>query len=306
MGMLNNAVFVRLLDKRIDKLAVGGYESLPDIVDDFYNVDKSTKAWLEYYSVGDVPNPVAFNGQRIYQSVDPGYHVRLNPLEYAGGIIIQRRLIDTEQYGVIDGWARGLGEAVKRLRNLHAHQPFLYMDTVGTDFMVNEEGVALCSNSHTTKSNVSTANGFDNLSTLPFNAVNLEAVRLQAARFRTSIGERYQSNFDTIVHPSGLNEEVWEVIKSEGKVDTMLNNANYQRGRWKEIELPLWDDYDTNNWAIVDSRRMKSDGLVWNDNVKPEFNNIKDFDTEARKYGSYAVWGWAWVNWRWICGCVVG
>jgi len=171
--------------------------------------------------------------------------------------------------------------------------------------MSTDESKALCSNTHTTKaSGVSTSTGFDNLSTLPFNAVNLEAVRIQSLGLKDDIGERMSTNFDTIIHGSNTAEAVWEVIKSEGKVDEMTNNANFQRGRWKSVEIPLLDDYDTNDWFIVDSSLMKQH-LIWQDGVPLEFNSTTDFDTLMRKYADYFVVGWGWTDWRFIIGCSV-
>ena len=302
---LTDRQFVRLLDKRLKKVYMNTYEGLPLIIDQFYNRVADKSAWLEYFGVGDVPDPELFNGTIQYQGVAPGYHTKIEPLEYAGGIIIERRLLDTDQYNVIDGRAAGLAEAANRKMNKLAHEPFIYHDSSAFTFMTPEEGVALCSDSHTTKaSGVSTSSGFDNLSTVAFNAVNLETIRIQGVQLRSNIGERISTNFDTIVHPTGLAEAVWEVIKSEGKVDEMTNNANFQRGRWKAIELPYLDDFDTNDWFIVDSAAMKK-ALIWQDGVPLEFNSTTDFDTMMRKYADYFVCGWGFTDWRWIIGCSV-
>ena len=303
---LTDKAFVRLLDDRLEKCFTGGYEEIADVRGSFFDVVTGKKAWLEYTEVSDVGDPEEFAGLRSYQDVYPGYWYKIEPKEYAGGIMIQRRLIDTDRYDVIEERANGLGVAMKRLQNKHAHHPFIYMDSTAHDFMITEEGVALCSNSHTTKSSASTSTGFDNLVTLPFNPTNLEAARIQALQFKTPTGELYEGEFDGIVHPLNLSQEVWEVQKSEGKVGEMLNDANFQRSlAWKNYELKLWDAYDTNNWAIIDTMRMKKRGLVWYDSIKPEFGSTTDFDTMIRKYGSYGVWGWGWIDWRWICGAVV-
>jgi hypothetical protein len=171
--------------------------------------------------------------------------------------------------------------------------------------METDEGVALCSDSHTTKaSGVSTSSGFDNLSTVAFNAVNLETLRIQSLGFKNDIGERIVTNFDTIIHGSNLTEAVWEVTHSKGKYDEITNNENFHQGRWKSIELPLLDDYDTNDWFIADSSKMK-ESLIWQDGVPLEFNSTTDFDTLMRKYADYFVCGWGWVDWRWILGSSV-
>lgn len=302
---LTDKQFVRLLDKRLTDVFTEEYDGLPMVIDKLYKRMPSKKAWEEFMSVSGVSDPEAFNGVIQYQSAYPGYTCKITPTEYAGGITIQRRLLDTDQYDVIEGMAKGLGEAANRKMNKIAHEPFIYFDSAAFNYLYSEEGVALCSNSHTTKvPNVSTSTGFDNLSTLPFDADNLEALRIQSKGFKSDIGERIGTNFDTIIHGTNLSAQVWEVLNSEGKTGDNLNNANFQKGRWKSIELPLLDDYDTNDWFIVDSRRMK-EALMWIDAVKTEFMSTTDFDTLIRKYASYFVVGWGFRDWRWVIGSSV-
>lgn len=302
---LTDRQFIRLLDKRLDKVFYDEYDLLPDIKDMFFSTVKDSSAWKEFYQIGDIPDPEEFHGQINYQGISPGYWSKITPKEYAGGIVIQRMLVDTDQYDVIESRAKGLGRAAKRKRNKLAHEPFYYHDSTAFTFMDNEEGVALCSNSHTTKSGTSTSSGFDNLSTLPFDATNLEAVRIQMRQFRDDISERIDMNPDTIVYPMNLGEEVYEVVNSQGKVDEVTNNVNpQQRFRWKTIELPYLDDDDENDWFLIDSSKMK-DYLMWVDATPLEFGNTEDFDTFMRKYRSYFRAGWGWTNWRWIVGSSV-
>jgi hypothetical protein len=302
---LTDKQFVRLLDDRLTKVYKDRYKGLPLIVDKFFDRKRSKKAWEEYFSVGSVPDPELFNGIIQYQGVAPGYHTKITPLEYAGGITIQRRLIDTDRYDVIEGMSKGLATAANRKMNKIAHQVFQNFDSTAFDFMTSEEGVALCSNSHTTKApDVPTASGFDNLATLAFDAANLETIRLQSKGFRDDIGERIETNFDTIIHPTSLSADVWEVLNSPGKTGDNLNNRNFQQGKWKSIELPMLDDTDTNDWFIVDSSAMK-DALIWLDSVPLEFNSTTDFDTQMRKYADYFVVGWGFTDWRWVIGSSV-
>jgi len=297
---LSDKTFVRLLDDRLTKVFDDERQKgLPNIIDSTYNRMASSKAWDEFYSIGGVPDPVAFNGTRVYQGVSPGYWTKIEPAEYAGGIQIERRLLDTDRYDIIEGRAKGLAKAANRKQNKLAHEPFIYATSSAFTFMTSEEGVALASDSHTTKAGTSTSSGFDNLATLPFNAVNLETLRIQSKGIKDSISERMDTNFDTIIHGSNQQESVWEVINSQGKVDEMTNNANFQARKWKQMYLPLLDDYDTNDWGIADSSLMK-EMLVWIDSVPLEFESTTDFDTLVRKYGSYFVIGWGWTDWRWV------
>jgi hypothetical protein len=302
---LTDKQFVRLLDDRLTKVFVDRYKGFPLVRDKFFSVKQSKKAWEEYFSVGSVPDPEPFNGIIQYQGIAPGYHTKITPAEYAGGITIQRRLLDTDRYDIIEGRSAGLAVAANRKMNKIAHEVFTNFDSTAFDFVDSEEGVALCSNSHTTKApNISTSSGFDNLSTLAFDEANLETLRIQSKGFRDDIGERIETNFDTIIHGTNLAAEVWNVINSTGKTGDNLNDLNFQKGRWKSIELPLLDDYDTNDYFIVDSAAMK-EALIWIDSIPVEFESTTDFDTMMRKYRSYFVCGWGFTDWRWIIGSSV-
>lgn len=305
MNPLLSRQFVRLLDNRLKKVYVDKFKGLPLIIDKLFSTITDEQAWVEYFGVGSIADPEAFNGTTIYQGISPGYHTKIEPTEYAGGFIVERKLLDDDQYRVIEGRTKGLATAANRKMNKIAHEPFRYADSAAFTFMTSEEGVALCSDSHLTKApDVSTTTGFDNYATLPFDAVNLEALRLQGLGLRDDIGERIETNFDTIVHPSNLSADVWEVLNSQGKVDTDYNNENFQKGRWKSIELPYLDDWDTNNWFIIDSSMMK-EYLIWFNRIPVEFDSTTDFDTKMRKYADYFRVGWGFTDWRWIIGSFV-
>jgi hypothetical protein len=293
---------VRLLDANITKFFWDTYKGLPLIIDKIYDRQKKPNdAWVEFQNVGNLADPMPFNGFIQYQNFNMGYHTKIVPNFYAGGFILEREIMRTDKSGIVKKLPKKLGEAANRKQNKIAHEPFIYPDSATFTFQTSEEGVALCSNSHTTKApDVSTSVGFDNLSTLAFDAANLEALRIQTLSFRDDIGEQIGTNFDTIIYPSALAEAVWEVTQSPGKTDTANNNLNFQKGRWKTLELPYLDNYSTTGWGIVDSSLMK-DCLAWIDFVPLEFNTPPlDYDHMMRKYQDYFACAWGFNDWRWI------
>ncbi|HHT9145864.1 MAG TPA: hypothetical protein ACFYD4_09330, partial [Candidatus Wunengus sp. YC61] len=179
---------------------------------------------------------------------------------------------------------------------------FIYPDSSSFTFMTSEEGVALASNSHTTKAaDISTSSGFDNLATYAFDAANLEALRIQSLGLRDDIGNRISTNFDTIVYGSNLSADVWEVINSQAKMgQDNSGTGNFQRGRWKTLELPMLDDYSATGWGIIDSKAMQN-SLMWVDAAPLEFNTPPlDYDHQTRKYQIYFRCAWGFTDWRWI------
>ena len=297
-----SAQAVKLLDKNITKYYWDRYTGLPMIIDKIYDRMKSKKAWEEFQGVGSLPDPQPFNGVIQMQNFSMQYHTKIVPLEYAGGFILERRLIDTDQSGIVKKLPQQLAVAANRKMNKIAHEPFIYPDSAAFTFQTSEEGVALASNSHLTKAaDVSTSSGFDNLATYGFDPANLEALRLQGMGFRDDIGERITPNFDTIVHGSTLAGSVDEAINSTSKISQDNPGVkNIQKGRWTSLELPMLDDYSTTGWGIIDSNAMK-DALIWVDAVPLEFNTPPlDYDHMMRKYQDYFVCAWGFTDWRWI------
>ena len=306
---LTSASFIRLMDDRLTKLFTKTFSEYPNVIPEIgYTVIKDKKLWTEYFGIGAVPDPQLFNGTIQFQSVYPTYHYRVETKEYAGGIVCERKFLEGQRYEKIDGDTIGLAEAATRKRNKLAVEPFAYADSSAFTFVQSEEGVAWASNSHTTKAvGVSTSTGFDNLATLPFNAVNLEVLRLQHVRLKNDIGELIDINPDTIIHGPGLDEAVWQVRTAEGDVDSDLNNQNFQRGKWKTLRLPQLDAYfsgDCKSWGIADSRLLKK-FLIWHDFIPIEFEAWNDPSTKMRQYSDYFSCGNGPIGWQGIVWSVV-
>ncbi|HHT9146680.1 MAG TPA: hypothetical protein ACFYD4_13575, partial [Candidatus Wunengus sp. YC61] len=148
---LTSAQAVKLFDKNISKFFWDEFKGLDLIIDKVFNRIKSKRAWEEFQSVGSLPDPQLFNGVIQAQNISMGYHTKITPLEYAGMLIIERLLIDTDQSGIVKQLPKGQAVAANRKMNKIAHEPFIYPDSASFTFMTSEEGVALASNSHTTK-----------------------------------------------------------------------------------------------------------------------------------------------------------
>ena len=219
-----------------------------------------------FSSVGTYGTIPFFNGTVTYADLAQGYDSVITPLELAGGMQIERRLMDTDQHNVIDSRPKSLGEGMNRTRQIEAARFFNQMFSVDTRYNSHSEGVALCSNSHTTTSNASTASGFDNLNTGSLNYVNIATNRIQMRGFRGDQAERISIMPDLIVIPPDLYAEAYENIGSPGKPDTANRAESVHFGQYKVIE---WE-YLTSarNWAMVDSSFMKSpNGNIWIDGV---------------------------------------
>lgn len=292
--------FPDVLDPRFQRIATEEYRQLPDMIPEIYDLvphnGRNNMMWSE---IGTLPDFEEFAGSIEYKSQAQGFDVTAEFVEWALGVQIERKLVDDDQYPALDRRPEALAAAAQRTRQKHAARMFNRAFTVNSDFYTHSEGVALCSDSHTTNTEASTATGFDNLGTASMSAVAVQAARVQMRGFRGDQGERITVMPDELVYPPNLEETAFEIISSSGKVDTALNNRNIHLGRYRGID---WEYLtDDNNWFVMDSfARRRS--LKWVDRIPIEFAMVEDFDSLIAKFRGYMRYAYAWLDWRFIMG----
>jgi hypothetical protein len=257
---------------------------------------------MTWSNVGTLTDWDEFTGTIPYTSIAQGYDVTMTPVEFAKGMQVDRKLYDDDQYHIMDQKPKGMAEALHRTRQKHGARLFNNAFGVDTLFYSHSEGVALCSNSHTTTSGASTASGFDNLTTASLTATAVFAKRLQMVGFRGDTAERIEIQPDELWYPPDLSEAAFEIINSAGKVDTANNNRNFHQGRYKPYEWRYLTD--TNNWFMCDGT-MRRASAFWSDRVASEYAMVEDFDTLVAKWRGYCRYGNTYIDWRWIDGASV-
>lgn len=298
-----SAGFGDLLDPRFQKIFREEKEQLPSMLTEFYTViptnGRNNMTWSE---VGTASDWDAFTGTVNYASLNQGYDVTMTPVEFAKGIQVERKLFDDDQYHIMDQRPQALANAYSRTREVHAARTLVNAFSVDTYFYSHSEGVALCSDSHTTTSGASTSTGFDNKITAALTAVAVAAARVQMVGFRGDQAERISVTPDELWYPPNLYEQAYEIIKASGKVDTANNNPNVHQGQYKGYEWRYLTD--ANDWFMCDSR-MRKMYVMWSDRVAVEFAMIEDFDTLVAKWRGYARYANVYTNWRFILGSQV-
>jgi hypothetical protein len=308
--MMVSAQFKNLLDKHLNKVSEGVFEDMVKreaMIPTLFDVISGNSAWWEEMDVSGMPDVPRFTGQLEYLDMYPGYTTRIEPAEFAAGARFERKLIDDNQFNVMKNRAGMLGEAYFRTREKDAVKYFAQAFSNVFSYTTSEENLSLCNTAHTSKSGASTATGFGNSTTAPLTETSLEAARVTANRFRNDIGERIFVNFDTLLVPDSLSRIAYEITQTPKGLYTANGTINVQDGqphRWNVIVYKLYDDYDTNNWFIIDSRQMKK-FLKWIDRIKMITEMDTEFDSKALKYSVYGRWGYGHLNWRWIYGANV-
>ena len=293
--------FVRLMDKRIRMVEENKYKSLPSMIPQLYNIMTSDSAWEEFYSVGSVPDVPEWTGSIPYLSIAPGYHFRVEPKRYSAGLQFDRTFLEDKKYDVLNDSASGLVESAHRTKEKLGVRAFAYAFSTAFDFMQSEEGIALCG-SHLTKSGTSTASGFSNSGTSALNKTSLAATRLLMRKFRNDISERIEMSDNlAIIVPDALADSAYEIVGTEKGLDALEGNKNMNYQRFKVIPYLRLDDYDANNWFMVDLAQMKRD-LIWLERWPIETKHTVDFDTYLTKLAVYFRCGYGWKDWRFIYG----
>lgn len=301
---LSSESFADLLDPRFQRIFDGKYNQLPDMIPTLFDMPPDNgRADMRWSASGALGDFGQFTSQISYDSITQGYDVTQTHVEFASGIQIRRTLYDYDQYNIMDQQPSALALAASRTRQKHAARVFTNAFTNDTFFYSNSEGVALCSDSHTTTAaDTSTSSGFDNLLTSAFSATAVAAARIQFMGFKDDRGNLFSPQPDEIWFPPNLYEQVNEVIKSAGKVDTAENNINVHQGAYKPYEWNYMSD--SNDWFMCDSAARKQ-FLHWVDSAPLEFGMVEDFDTMVGKWRAYMRYSFAFDNWRWILGAQV-
>lgn len=303
---LNSASFRRLLKKDLREVSENEFKALPSKIETFYKVLDSTMAAEEFYGVSGLPDIPTFNGQISYLGRAPGYHTKIEPKEFAAGVMTERKFIDDNQWGVLRDNASELMKSMGRTRDKYSARPFTLAFSNAYDFMQSEENLSLCNDSHTTKSGTSVSTGFDNKGTSAMSKTSVAATWLAMRKFRDQMSERFEmsDNFMLVV-PDALGDTAEEIVGTVKSLNTAEGNSNPQYGRYKVERFMRLDDNSSVNWYMVNVDLMKK-MLLWIDRIKAETDTIIDFETKTVKHSIYGRWGYGWKDWRFMYGHQVG
>ena len=298
------SAFVLLLSDTLREVTEDQYADLTKMKDIFFKNVPSEKAWEEYLDVSDLGDIREFNGKIEYLPVYSGYRKVIEPKEYAAGVQVQQKFIEDNRYDVLVNFAKKLMKSAVRTQEKHAVGAFNDAFSASYTYMTtNEEGVALCSDNHTTKvPGTSTSDGFDNLGTTALSKTSLAASRILMKQFRSSIGERIEiSENMSIVVPEALRDTASEITGTPAGLYTTDGTINTEHGRTGVIPYPRLDDNSATNWFLVDNDRMK-ESLLWIDR-KPLVHDVtEDWDTYNMLQKIRGRWGYGVIDWRWVFG----
>lgn len=298
---ITKAGFPDLLDPRMREITYDTFQLQKDMVGYFYEMAESTQDPERGSDITPMGDMSEFTGTISFDGPDQAYDWLSNPREFALGMQIERRVWEYDQFGIIDKMFTRLGNSAHRTRQKHAARVFNNSFSDDTYFYDTTENVALCSNSHTTtRSGVSTATGFDNLSTDGLTPTALGAAITQFRKFKDLAGERINVLPDLLVVPVDLRDRALEIVKTASGLDSAEGTVNVYNSDYNFKVLDWVYLTDVNDWWLCDSRFMKNN-LTWFERVPVEFARVEAFDEILAKYRAYMMYTikrgvWQWVN----------
>lgn len=268
-----------------------------DYLSEIFNVENSTKQQEFNLGVGElgVMEEWQSSGAKIaYEDFSKGFKSTYTHQKYSKGIVIERELVDDDQYS----------EIKKRVKKLSRVTYFTTQKQAASVFnnsfnasYYGPDAKALCSATHPKMPGSSST--FSNVGTLELNAANVETTRTNMLAWTDDKGNELMIMPDTLLVPPALRKTALVLAQTKEEPDTTDHGINVWYGNLSVIEWPFLTD--TNAWFFVDKERMK-EGLNWFWRRKPDFGDKVEFDDEVAKYKCVGRWSFGWDTADWLYG----
>lgn len=260
-----------------------------------YNVTGSSKSAEHDLGIGSFGNWDEYTGAIEYDDAEQGYKTTYEHTEYARGFTVERKLVDDDQFNVINQFPRKLGIGAMRKQEIDGASVF---NNAFSSSFVGGDSVELCGAHPYSPSNASTQ---DNSGTTALSYDSVIATRKLMRSYEDDRGELVPINPGTLLVPPELENTAWEIVNSMNKPGTADNDGNYVRSTG--LQVVVWDYLtDANNWFMLDSG-LASMYLNWFNRVPLEFASdpTGDFALNARFRG-YMRYSYGWSDWRFVYG----
>lgn len=304
MAIMDKAAFQTLLDRRYRTIQDEELASTLDQISEYYMMEDSDSHEERRGSVGELPTWAQFANAIDYQRFYEQFNVVAVHRPFAQGLRWEREMVDDDLTGIMRGDRyRKLVNSGIITRQQHAARLWNFAASNDVFFYQRSEGRPLASDDHLTRTpGVSTASGFDNLTTVALSPTSYRASRIQQRRFANDQGHITNIIGDCLVVPIDLEPRAEEILYSSHAPDSAVNAINPESAARRPTSLKVciyWND--VNDWALCNDRLMK-ENAYWYDRIKMdgEFRQILDFDTLQLKASGYGRWSFSVLDWRWL------
>lgn len=283
----------KLLEPGLRKIIFETYNEKPEQYSKVFNVISSKKAIETDARMGGFSmfNEKATLDTTEYEDLTKLDTVQYKHVTYSKGFLVEKELVDDEQYGQIRKAAQALARAARSTVEVKAAS---ILNTAFSASPTNWNGEALISTSHSLLGGGTASNS---LGTIALSEPNLELAFKLAREQVDERGLKIQMNPNLLIVPPSLEFTAEKIAKSIQLPGTPDNDINPLRGRFQVVVM----DYltDANAWFLADSAMMPLN-FFWRE--KMSFKSENDFDTDAAKYKARMRFSYGWTDWRGIIG----
>ena len=291
---LNQANHSYFVQKDLSENFAVAYGEFQSMIPALFSRKKPDQAIVYEALIGDLGTVPVFDGEVSYDDARQSYRKSTEEVERAFGLKVTKKLRRNDLYGVVQRHVRALAMRFRAADESIAAG--IFNNAFGTTTVA--DALALCHTAHT--SDVGGSNQ-GNSGTSAFSPANVEATRRLMIKFKTNRDNIQSATFpDTLLVPTNLEEQGFELIKSKGKVDTAMNNENFHKGKY---QLIVWHNWltDQNNWFMLNLKLLKEylSFYEWN---PTEFLYAGEVDTLVTKHVGYSSKNVSIVDWRPVYG----
>ena len=299
------ANFGKLLEPGLRKLFYETFDEVPEQYSKIFHVKNSKKAREVDYGLGSMPIWAEFgtaiksdlSGTAVtseemptvpYVTIPAGLERIYVHKEFAQGFMVERKMVDDEQYGAIEKMPKDLARAGRYKVEMDA------VSLLTKGFTENGyDGKPLFAKDHPLLNSGTCSNLIEG----ELNQENLQKAILTMRSMKDEAGKKVVFKADTLIVPPALEFKAIELLNSVNQPDSELNNVNSIRGKLKIVVMEFLES-DT-AWFVMDSTRHELN-FFWR--VRPEFKREEDFDTLVAKYRGYMRYSYGYSDFRGIVG----
>lgn len=286
--------FGRLLEPGLRKIVFNEFNRLGWQYTQVFNVNKSTKAQETDLRMGGFSlwGEKGTLDNTIYEDPTGTDKVQYSHKTFSKGFLVEKEMVDDEQYNQINKMAAALGVAANQTVETHAASVF---NNAFTPSAANYKGEALISNTHQRLDGGVRSNFIGNYA---LNEANLAIAHKLASEQVDERGLKIAMNYDTLV-TGRANELLARKLLESSNVPTAgstgstfaVNDKNVIKGAYKLVILDWLDDPTA--WFLMDSSKHE---LNWFWRERLNFKNQMDFDSDVAKYKGRMRFSYGWTS----------
>lgn len=294
---LQSGGYAKLLEPGLRKIVFETYKERPEQYSQVLNVLTSKKAMETDLRMGGFSmfNTKGTLDSTEYEDPTATDIVQYKHTTFSKGFIVEKELVDDEQYTQINKMPKALARAGRATIEFEAAKIF-NNSTVAS--ATNWKSEALISATHARlDGGATTSNAIGDLA---LTEANLEVAMKLASDQVDERGLKIQMVPNVLVVPRSLEYTAAKIIKTSQMPGGNNNDINPMYNKFKIVVL----DYltDQNNWYLLDDS-LHQLNFFWRE--RPSFKSTNDFDTDVAKYKMRFRFSTGWTDHRGVLGAIV-